>query len=268
MKPCFLLLSMLFVSAAAGAETYACAHRGDNKAAPENTLPAIKSAVAKGAHMIEFDVQMTKDGELVIMHDGDVRRTTNGEGKIADLTFAEIRKLDAGAWFDVKFAGTQVPTPREVLEVIPHAILCNVHLKKGPGLGTKTAELIKEMGRLDHCVLACDAVQADEAKTVSPEAKICNMERQGRDRKAYVDTTIERKADFIQMLTAQGADGLAEDIKRLHDHGVKVNWFSAQDETLIKTLAADGIDYILTDNLDLCLKVLGELGVKPVEVKP
>lgn len=265
-----LVLTMLpaLISIPAGAETYACAHRGDAKVAPENTIPAFISAVSKGAHMIEFDVQMTKDGQLVVMHDEDVKRTTGIKGKIADMTFDEIRKLDAGSWFDPKFKGTHVPTPREVLDAIPHIILCNMHLKAGAGLGTKTAELIMEMGRLDHCFLACDDEQAEEAKAVASEIMTCNMMRQVGDRGAYVNATIERKSNFIQMTFRQGLDGLAEDVKKLHEHGIKVNWFGAQDEALIHTLVKAGVDYILTDNLSLCLQVLGEYGVKPVETKP
>ena len=252
------LLAALMLCASVGAETGACAHRGDNKSAPENTLPAFKAAVEKGAHMIEFDVQMTKDGELVVMHDGDVKRTTNGKGKVSDLTFDEIRKLDAGSWFGPQFAGTQVPTPGEVLEVIPHAILCNVHLKSGAGLGTKTASLVKEMGRLDHCVLACDDQQAAEAKAVAPGVKLCNMSRQVGTRQAYVDATIARGSDFIQVTRTQGLEGMADDVKQLHAHGIKCNWFGTGDPALIQKLEDMGVDYILTDDLDVCLRVLAE----------
>ena len=252
----------LLLGVATRGETAACAHRGDLKVAPENTLPAIKSAVAKKAPMIEFDVQVTKDGQLVVMHDSDVKRTTNGKGKVSALTFDAIRALDAGKWFGPQFAGTRVPTPRELLEAIPHSIVCNVHLKSGAGLGTKTAQLIKDMGKLDHCVLACDDKQAAEARAVAPEMKICNMERQVGSRQAYVDATIERKANFIQFLYTQGLDGLAEDIKRLHANGVKVNWFGTEDPALMRKLADMGVDYILTNDLELCMKVLAEKRTK------
>ena len=253
-----ILAATLLLAASAQAETFACAHRGDCKSAPENTLPAIQSAVAKHAPMIEFDVQATKDGQLVIMHDGDVKRTTNGKGKVDELTFTEIRLLDAGKWFGPQFAGTRVPTPRELLEVIPHSIVCNVHLKAGIGLGTKTAALLKDMGRLDHCMMACNDAQAAEARAVAPEVKICNMSRQTGSRKAYVDATIERKADYIQLLHTQGLDGLDEEIKRLHAHGIKVNWFGTEDPALMRKLAGWGVDYILTNDLELCMKTLAQ----------
>ena len=254
-----LCMALSFFLAGAAVATQACAHRGDKKVTPENTLPAFKSAVEKNAPMIEFDVQMTRDGRLVIMHDGTVDRTTNGKGNVADLTFDEIRALDAGAWFDEKFKGTQVPTLEETLKAIPKSILCNVHLKKGPELAAATAVVLRDMDRLDHCFLACTVEQAAEAKAVVPEVKICNMSRQGRNRRAYVDNTIEMGAEFIQISYVSGLDGLKEDVERLHANGVTVNFFGAQEEGLIRTLAAAGIDYILTDDLDLCQRVLASI---------
>lgn len=251
-----LCLTVVFGVALPGFATQACAHRGDKNIAPENTIPAFVSAVEKKAPMIEFDVQSTRDGHLVIMHDGTVDRTSNGKGKVSDLTFEEIGALDAGSWFGEGFKGVQVPTLEETLAVIPKTILCNVHLKAGAGLAAATAKVIRDMGRLDHCFLACSVEQAAEAKAVVPGIKICNMSRQGLDRKGYVDTTIEMGAEFIQISYVTGLDGLKEDVERLHAHGVTVNFFGAQEEGLIRALAEAGIDYILTDDLDLCQRVL------------
>jgi glycerophosphoryl diester phosphodiesterase len=238
--------------------TGACAHRGDMKNAPENTIPAFESAVKLGAHQIEFDVQLSKDGELVIMHDATVDRTTDGNGAVSDHRFEELRALDAGSWFGPEFAGTRIPTLRETLDAIPETILCNVHLKDSPGVAAEAAKLISELDRLDQCFLACTTAQADEAKAVAAEIKICNMSRQGEDRNAYVDLTIERKCDFIQIHKNNGTAGLREAVDRLHAGGVTVNYFGAQDEPTIRTLAECGVDYILTDDLPLCLAVLGE----------
>lgn len=260
----FLLLAfaMLSVTMAfrASAAPQACAHRGDVKAAPENTVPAFVSAAKKRAAMIEFDVQKTKDGRLVIMHDATVDRTTNGTGKIADLTFDEVRALDAGSWFSTGFAGTRVPTLEETLDAIPPGILCNVHLKTGPELAADTVRVIEAKGRLADCVLACGEEQAVEAKAVVPELRICNMTRHGKERKPYVDRTIELGSEFIQIPFAGGTDGLKEDVDRLHAAGVSVNWFHASKEPMIRTVAAAGVDYLLTDDLDLCLKVLNDFG--------
>jgi glycerophosphoryl diester phosphodiesterase len=91
------------------------AHRGYSAVAPENTLIALEAALAAGAHVAEIDVKLTKDGQLVLMHDATLDRTTDGRGPISALTLAEIRTLDAGRWFERKFAGTRVPVLDEVL---------------------------------------------------------------------------------------------------------------------------------------------------------
>src|SRR6516164_6579120 len=86
------------------------AHRGSMSDRPENTLASLKRAIEVKAHASEVDVRTTKDGALVCMHDADVSRTTDGKGKVRDLTLAQVQKLDAGSWFDKKFAGERVPT--------------------------------------------------------------------------------------------------------------------------------------------------------------
>ena len=91
------------------------AHRGFAAVAPENTLAALELAWRAGATVAEIDVQLTRDGHVVLMHDRSVARTTNGSGFVADLTRAELQALDAGAWFDRKFAGERVPTLADVL---------------------------------------------------------------------------------------------------------------------------------------------------------
>ena len=257
-----LLGLCLGATAAPIVNTRAAAHRGDSKAAPENTLPAIVSAVKKGAHQIEFDVKLSKDGELVIMHDATVNRTTNGKGKVSELAFAELRALDAGSWFSPKFAGARIPTLREVLEAIPPTIMCNVHLNDEPELAAKVMRLIIELGRVKQCVLACTGEQAAEAKAIEPSIRICNMSGQRTVLDAYVDDTLARRSEFLQLRS--GPEGVAAAVKRLHEHGVTVNYYSAQEESLIRALIEAQVDYILTDDLDLTLSVLKQYGVKPV----
>ena len=94
------------------------AHRGAKSFAPENTLSAFKKAVESGADGIELDVHLSQDGFIVVMHDENVDRTTNGKGEIKELSLSEIKKLDAGSWFDEKFKDEKVPTLEEVLETL------------------------------------------------------------------------------------------------------------------------------------------------------
>jgi glycerophosphoryl diester phosphodiesterase len=125
------------------------AHRGSSQIAPENTLPAIKKAIQDGADAIEIDVQLTKDQQMVVIHDEWLNRTTNGQGFICDSTYAYIQRLDAGSKFHRKFKDCKVPLLEEVLNLVkPYAIDLHVELKNNlipyPGLEDKIVELIQE----------------------------------------------------------------------------------------------------------------------------
>ena len=107
------------------------AHRGASSTHPENTLAAFREAVAVGARWIELDIHECADGELVVMHDASVDRTTDGTGKIAELALAELRSLDAGAWRSPDFSGERVPTLEEVLAFVQAQGVClNVEVKR------------------------------------------------------------------------------------------------------------------------------------------
>ena len=116
-----------------GSRIILAAHRGEKKHHPENTMVAFKEAHRLGIEMIETDIRMTRDGELVIMHDRSALRTCGEDCIINDMTLEEVKKLDAGATFDEKFKGEQVPTVREFLEwIAPTGMMVNWELKDYP----------------------------------------------------------------------------------------------------------------------------------------
>lgn len=123
------------------------AHRGDSSHAPENTLPAFTSAIQKGADGVELDAQLTADGHVVVIHDPNVKRTTDGTGRISSFTLETIRTLDAGSWFSPAFSGTKVPLLEEVFETMGRDKLINIELKNYStpfdGLALKVCDLIK-----------------------------------------------------------------------------------------------------------------------------
>jgi glycerophosphoryl diester phosphodiesterase len=104
-----------------GEAAFIASHRGGGATAPENTLPAVSAALAGGFEYVEVDVSLTADGHAVLLHDRKVDRTTDGTGRVAELTLAEVRELDAGAWFDPAYAGTRVPTFAEFLDMLAAA---------------------------------------------------------------------------------------------------------------------------------------------------
>jgi glycerophosphoryl diester phosphodiesterase len=149
------------------------AHRGASGSCPENTLTAFRRAHALGAHMIELDVQLTRDEEVVVLHDDVLDRTTTGLGPVGALTLEEVRRLDAGAWFDPCFRGERVPTLREVLDAVPLPV--NVELKPAAGgdaqrLATRALGVVAAahaLGRVVFSSFAPAAVEAVRAASAS-----------------------------------------------------------------------------------------------------
>lgn len=131
------------------------AHRGLSAKAPENTLYAFSDAIDAGADMIELDVQQTKDGVLVVLHDQNLRRTTGVKKNIWDVTYDEIRDLDAGSWFDPAYANARIPTLEETLQFVDGRIRLNIEIKPtehtSPTLEQDVADLITTYGYTDNC---------------------------------------------------------------------------------------------------------------------
>jgi len=105
------------------------AHRGFRAKYPENTLIAFQAALDAGVTMIELDVTHTRDGKLVVMHDHTLDRTTNGHGPVNGYSLKEVKKLDAGSWFDPIFASQRVPELEEVLDLANGKVLINIEIK-------------------------------------------------------------------------------------------------------------------------------------------
>lgn len=240
-----------------------CAHRGAMKTHPENTIPAFEAAVNAGAQMIEFDVWLTKDNKMVVLHDATVDRTTNGKGKVSDLTLAEIKKLDAGNWKATEFAGAQIPTFQEVLDVMPYNIWLNVHVKGEGELPAMVARVIAKQGRLHQAFMACSAAAAHQAKEVAPEILICNMERQ-ESAQGYVAETIRAKADFIQLKKSDYPE-FAADVKLLKENGIKVNYFGTDSPEMIRMLFENGVDFPLVNDILSHADLARELHIPPVQ---
>jgi len=241
-----------------------CAHRGANDTHPENTLAAFQEAIRLGAHMIEFDVRLSKDEELVIMHDKTVDRTTNGSGEVADLTLSELKTLDAGSWKHPKFKGEKIPTLSETLETMPKNIWLNVHLKGGAVVAKKTAQLIVSEDRLHQAFLACNTEAAKAAREVDNRIMICNMERADCSVR-YVDKTIEMKADFIQLNSCIIDATLSDVTQKLKEQGVHINYYGTNSADTLRLLFDAGIEFPLVDDLENMMKVAEELGIRPLK---
>lgn len=117
-------------------------HRGASADAPMNTLPAFELAAEQGAEGVELDVHLTQDGELVVVHDFTVDKTTDGEGTVSEMTLDQLKSLDAGSWFSDEFTGTRVPTLSEVFAAVGDKLYINVEIKTLSRAGDGTEETI------------------------------------------------------------------------------------------------------------------------------
>ncbi|ACB84700.1 glycerophosphodiester phosphodiesterase family protein [Natranaerobius thermophilus] len=135
------------------------AHRGANNLAPENTLSSFNKALQLGADGIEMDVQLSRDGEPVIIHDEYLDRTTNGMGAVRDFNHTELQKLDAGSWFSTSYLNESIPTLKEVFRTFKsNELIINVELKNDniqyPGLEEKVISLIDYFNLFERVIVS------------------------------------------------------------------------------------------------------------------
>ena len=234
-----------------------CAHRGNGGGKPENTVVAWTNAVALGAAMVEMDVKRCKTGELVIMHDGTVDRTTNGKGAVSDLTFDEIRKLTI-RWPGHPDANVKVPTFDEAIDCLPtEGVWINCH--SAGNVAVEVAQKIKAKGRLHQAFVASSLPAIAEARKAVPDILTCNMSRTVKGLDAYhkpwppekstlyAKQTVENKCQFLQLLYPCSR----EDVEMMHAAGVKVSYFKCDKPEKAKELLALGVDFVLSDRIEV-----------------
>ena len=152
------------------------AHRGLSADAPENTLYAFSDAISVGADFIELDVQQTRDGVLVVMHDSNLKRTTGVNKDIWDVDYADIQNLDAGSWFDPAYANARIPTLEETLQFVDKRAKLNIEIKPtkhgSDTLEQDVAELITQYQYTDACyVTSFSYGSLKKVKEANPEIR-------------------------------------------------------------------------------------------------
>ena len=239
-----------------------CAHRGAMKTHPENTIPSFKAAIDAGAQMLELDVWLSKDGQMVVIHDDTVDRTTDSSGKVSELTLAEIKKMDAGSWKSPEFKGIQIPTLEEVLKIIPRNMWLNIHIKEENEVPLLVADLLKKENRLHQAFLACSALSATKVKEIVPDIITCNMDRQANT-VDYVQNTIEAGSDFIQ-LRGDITPELEQHVKRLKERNIKINYFGTDSPEELKLTFQYGIDFPLVNDIVHTIKLGNGFNIVPI----
>lgn len=231
------------------------AHRGASAYAPENTLPAFRRALELGADGVECDIHVTADGRFVLCHDGDIARTSDGSGAIADLTIAQLKERDFGAWFGAAFAGTRIPTLEEFIGVVGDMAVINIEIK---GLSADAARRREEMVRLTDCLsragclgrvlFSCfNHAWLGEMKALSPSARTALLYGERRSRE-----------ETLALAAAYGADALhpqvdaidRETVDACRRAGIDVNVWTVNDSPAIDRALALCPTGVITDRPD------------------
>ena len=258
-----LLLSVLVApfanSAAAGGPPHKVmniAHRGASGYAPENTMAAFDKALQMKADYFELDVQMSKDGKLVLIHDVTVDRTTDGTGRVGDLTFKELRRLDAGSWFDPAFAGERIPTLEEALDRYRGKIGILIEIKNPelyPGIERKVAKALKKRnlhkprnGKIIVQSFNHDSVKKFHRLLPSvPVGVLISYRDEGISDKEL--RNFAKYADYVNPNKDMVDRSL---VKRIHRFGMKTTPWTVRDRAEADRLKSIRVDGIVTDYPD------------------
>ena len=234
-------------------------HRGANRRAPQNTVPAFRAAVEHGADGVEFDVQMSADGVLVICHNFTVDATSNGTGRIDELTFEELRALDFGSWFSAEFAGTQIPTLEEVLDCVKDMEILNVEIKPArkqmEEVVRKTVDTVRAYGLVEKTIFSSfDFNEVRLLKQIDPDLT-CGLLYDPVPEELFDKRLL--RGQYLTVAEEYGADALHPHylltnfprsyVRKCHEAGLMVNVWGISKESELEKNRDRGLDIIITD---------------------
>ena len=247
------------------------AHRGGAALAPENTLAAFENALAIGVDQVECDVHLSKNGELVVMHDPNVSRTTDGNGQISEMTLAEIKKLNAAAKFSGgTFSAQPPPTLGELLDLIKGKAGIQIEIKlaagnaRYPGIEKKVVDALKAKGMTDQAiVISFDFPTLKDIKAIDPRVKtgaLVNAQwmtaRMTKSPEEIVDEVIQSSgADYFMPTSGSVTEAL---VKATHAKGLKLGTWTVDATSEMKRLAGWGVDGITSNKPDELKRTLGK----------
>ena len=248
-----LLAGLLCVAPNTRADVLVEAHRGDSINAPENTIAAIECIRDGVADLTEFDVRLTSDGQLVLMHDGTVDRTTDGSGAVASMTLAQLRGLDAGSWFSRDFAGERVPTMAEAMETaMDRGIEPLVERKAGSAAAYHAQFVAEGYAASDFRVICFDWNFLQALDALNPEYRLGAL---GSDpiSQDLIDELKSKGVDFLDW--GHGAVDQAA-VELVHANGMELHVYTVNDAARMQELIDLGVDGITTDNPTLLRSLL------------
>jgi glycerophosphoryl diester phosphodiesterase len=226
------------------------AHRGASAHAPENTLAAFELALKQGAPAIEFDVKLTSDRQVIILHDQTLNRTTNGSGSVTKQPFSALRELDAGSWFSDNYRGEKIPSLAEVFELLGKKILMNVELTNYAtpfdGLVHEVAKLVKKHGLQEYVLFSSFfPTNLAVARWLLPSVPRGQLILEGNS------GWWQRAVGTFMKLEAEhpfSTDVTAESVKRTQAKKRRVHVWTVNDPAEMRRLRSLGVDGIFTDD--------------------
>jgi len=240
------------------------AHRGASGLglAPENTLAAFEKAIQLGVDVIEIDVHATRDGQIVVLHDATVDRTTDGTGFVAEQSFEEVRRVDAGSWFAAEFTGERVPLLEEVLDLARHRALVLIEIK-ADFITERILQVIESTVAAEHVVLqSFNPAIVERVKLLAPALPTALLIGQLPTTPSRV-----RARRLVQQVLQVGANALASwhatltppFLEEMRKRGVAVWAWTVDEDIVMRDLAMMGVQGIITNYPDRLNTVLDEL---------
>ncbi|MCB9675791.1 MAG: glycerophosphodiester phosphodiesterase [Alphaproteobacteria bacterium] len=250
---------MLSLFAAAHAQPTIIAHRGFSAVAPENTMAAFEAAAAMGVGF-ELDVTLSKDGEVVVLHDDTLDRTTTGSGVPADFTLAELQALDAGSWFSPEFAGEKLPTLRDVLAKLGDRVQVDIELKSTKPrepLARAVVKIVEEAGLVDRVlVTSFDPYLLEAVKDANPAIPRGQLTSRFRDTKLSFVAKYVLRHMLLNRRSAPSTILLEHPLARRHRvwrlqrRGYAVWCWTVNEADDMQRMLDVGVDGIITDHPD------------------
>jgi glycerophosphoryl diester phosphodiesterase len=237
------------------------AHRGASAHAPENTLAAFELALAQRADAIELDVKLTADGQVVVIHDATVDRTTGSQGRVKDLTLVQLKSLDAGSFFSEKFRGEKIPTLAEVFEAVGKRTFINVELTNyntpRDGLVEAVCTLVEQFSLQEHVMFSSFfASNLTRARARLPEVPRGLLALNG------LLGAWARSFGFAfgryQALHPELKDVSRQQVQRVHRLQRRIHVWTVNAADDMRRLFRWDIDGIFTDDPQLAVQVRGE----------
>jgi glycerophosphoryl diester phosphodiesterase len=235
------------------------AHRGSSSHAPENTIAAFERAVEQSAHAIEFDVQLSADGHVVVMHDSTVDRTTDGIGKVCDLSLSTLKQLDAGSFFDRSFRGERIPTLDDVFESAGSRILMNIELKPEllfyHQLPEKVAQVVKHHGMSGRVIFSSfDAWALVQMKKYLPHSPCGLLALPGIS--GWAMRAWGPKIFPCEALHPHFSSVTESLVHQYHRIGLRIHTYTVNEPDQMMRMFSAGVDGIFTDDPELGVKIL------------